>query len=170
MSLLTIGGGTYLIALIDRNQTSKSERKNHYWYMLVLLLANIFSACSGLLDKYLINYRNCNPNGMLVWFLFFNSLIYGVLYFIKNKKIEFKKLKENYFLFFTGVSIALADMTYFFAIGMEGAQLSIISIVRKSSVVIATVLASIFLKEKKLVYKLGILFIMLIGAALLILF
>ena len=66
----------------------------------------------------------------------------------------------------TGVAIALADASYYYSFTMSGSQVSLISICRKLSVVIATILASIFLKEKHLLKKLGVLVIMLIGVAL----
>ena len=98
--------------------------------------------------------------------MLFNTIIYGCIYFVKNKKIEIKKLKTNYWMILTGVFIVLADVSYYYSIAMDGAQLSIISILRKFSVIVATILSSIFLKEKKLLQKLMILLIMLLGVAL----
>ena len=100
----------------------------------------------------------------------FNSLIYGGIYLLKNKKIELKKLKSNYFIILTSLAIFLAELTYYCSVGCVGSSMSIISIVRKFSIVVATLIACIFLKEKHLILKLGILVLMLIGVALPILF
>ena len=70
----------------------------------------------------------------------------------------------------TGASIALADIFYYYSITLPDAQMSFVSILRKSSVIVATILASMFLKEKHLLKKLGVLMIMLIGVTLPIVF
>jgi len=170
LSLLFIGCGVFLISLLDEKSNEDKEKKNHYEYLLLLILASCLGAVSSLLDKYMLTTRNMESNGILVWFLFFNSLIYGIIYFVKNKKVEWRKLKDNYFVVLTGAAIAIADITYYFSITLDGAQLSLISILRKCSVVVATIFASLFLKEKNLLKKLGILLIMLVGVSLPIIF
>lgn len=169
ISMFFIGGGIILIGLLNRKESNK-EVKNSYRYLFFLVIASVLGACSGLLDKYVLSIRKVSPRAALIWFMFFTSLIYGIIYFIKNKRIEFKKLKSNYALFFTGACIALADTTYYGALAMDGAQVSLISIMRKFSVIVATVLASLFLREKHLWKKLGILIVMLIGVSLPLIF
>ena len=169
VSLLFIGAGIILITLLERKQNDK-KIKNNYLYIILLIIGSVLGACSGLLDKYMLNVKGVKPTAVLVWFLFFNTLIYGVIYLIKNKKIEWKKIKENYWMSLTGIAIAASDIVYYYAIIMDGAQISLISILRKSSVIVATILASVFLKEKYLLKKLGLLLIMLIGISLPIIF
>lgn len=162
LSLLFIATGIILLTLLERKET-KEQVDNQYKYIIFLILGSMLGACSAMLDKYLINVRNVESGAVLVWFLFFNSIIYGTIYLCKNKKIEFKKLKSNYWLVLTGIGIALADVVYYSAISLVGAQISLISILRKCSVIVATILASLFLKEKHLFKKLGVLVIMIIG-------
>ena len=162
LSLFFIATGIILLTLLERKET-KEQVDNQYKYVIFLVLGSMLGACSAMLDKYLINVRNVESGAVLVWFLFFNSIIYGMIYLCKNKKIEFKKLKSNYWLVLTGIGIALADVVYYSAISLAGAQISLISILRKCSVIVATILASLFLKEKHLFKKLGVLVIMIIG-------
>ena len=162
LSLFFIATGIILLTLLERKET-KEQVDNQYKYIIFLVLGSMLGACSAMLDKYLINVRNVESGAVLVWFLFFNSIIYGMIYLCKNKKIEFKKLKSNYWLVLTGIGIALADVVYYSAISLVGAQISLISILRKCSVIVATILASLFLKEKHLFKKLGVLVIMIIG-------
>lgn len=169
VSLFFISIGIVLITLLDRKE-NKKEVTNHYHYIILLVFSSVLGTCSALLDKYLINIRNVETGAILFWFMLFLSIVYGGIYVAKNKKIEWKKLKINYFLILTGISIALSDMVYYSAIGSSGAQISIISISRKCSVIVATILASVFLKEKHLLKKLAILLIMLIGIAVPIIF
>lgn len=169
LSLLFIATGIVLITMLDRKE-NKDKVKNHYIYIILLIFGSVLGSCSAMLDKYLINVREVESGAVLLWFLLFNSLIYGTIYLYKNKKIEWKKLKANYWLVLTGVGIALADIVYYSAIASIGAQISLISILRKCSVIVATILASLFLKEKHLFKKLGILLIMIIGIVIPIIF
>ena len=162
-----IGTGIILVSLLERK-----TKNNEFNFMpfILLIIGTSLGAISAILDKYLISVKNVNSRGMILWFFLFNSLIYGIIYFIKNKKIDFKKMGENYWITLTGGSIFLADLTYYYSIDMDGASLSIISILRKLSIVIATILASVFLKEKYLINKLLILSFMLVGVALPVIF
>lgn len=163
LSLFFISLGIYLVTKLENKE---KEKKIEYKYIVYLILASVLGTCSALLDKYLLNIKEIKYSSILVWFMLFNTIIYGCIYFVKNKKIEIKKLKTNYWMILTGVFIVLADVSYYYSIAMDGAQLSIISILRKFSVIVATILSSIFLKEKKLLQKLMILLIMLLGVAL----
>lgn len=165
VSLLIISIGIIFITRLNNKNESKKE-KGYFQAFAFLLGSCVLGSASGLLDKYLVNIRGIESSLVLSWFLLFNTIIYGIIYLCKNKKINFKVIIDNYWVVFTGISIALADILYYTAISIEDAQLSIISIVRKMSVVVSTVLASIFLKEKKLVKKILILGFMLIGVAL----
>lgn len=169
VSLLLMGLGIFLITLLS-SKDHKQEKKNHYVYIILLVIGAFLGSCSAMVDKYLITYKEVNRSNILSWYLMFNTIIYGVIYFIKNKKLDFAKLKVNYFPILVGLGICLADTLYFYAISLAGAQISFISILRKLNVVLATILASVFLKEKHLLKKIGILFIMLIGVALPIIF
>ena len=161
-------GILYITSLSHKDY--KEDKKNHYIYIILLIVGAFLGSCSAMLDKYLITYREISNYNVLSWYLMFNALIYGIIYVLKEKKIDFKKLKTNYFPILAGLGICLADALYFYAINLEGAQLSLISILRKVHVVIATILSSIFLKEKHLLKKIGILLIMLTGVALPIIF
>ncbi len=165
VSLIIISTGIILITRLKNKNETKNEQ-GKFLAFVFLLSSCVLGSASGLLDKYLLHVREINSTSVLAWFLSFNTVIYGIIYLCKNKKINFVALKDNYWMIFTGAGIAIADILYYTAISLEGAQLSIISIVRKMSVIVSTVLASIFLKEKKLVSKLLILALMLIGVAL----
>jgi len=169
LSLIIMGLGIILVTRISKKD-NKDSKKNHYIYIGLLVIGAFLGSCSAMTDKYLTTYSDINRTTILSWYLMFTSIIYGIIYFIKNKKFEIKKLKSNYFLILAGLGICLADTFYFLALSQDGAQISLVSILRKLSVIIATVLASIFLKEKHLLKKLAILVLMLTGVALPIIF
>ena len=169
VSLIFMGIGIILITRIE-NKDKEQKISNDYKYLWFLFFSSMLGASSGLLDKYILNYRQVSNNSVLTLFMLFTSVIYGCIYFYKNKKIEFKNLKNNLWIVATGASIAFADIFYYYSITMEDAQLSLISILRKTSVLVATILASVFLREKYLFKKLGVLIFMLIGVGVAVFF
>jgi len=159
--MLFIGGGILLLTKLEKGDKKGIDMR----YIIYLLIGTTLGGVSALLDKEFISGRNMDYRGLLFWFFFFLSVFYSIICLIKNKKIEFTKIKSNYWIFFTALMLFLSDIAYYISIGMVDSKISIISILRKFSVVIATVLASVFLHEKHLVKKLLILLLMLIGVA-----
>ena len=86
----------------------------------------------------------------------------------KKKNIGFGSFKSNLWVIPVGISIFLADFFYYQAVSIECVSLSIISIVRKLSVFLGVVFASIFLKEGNLLKKVLILLLMFIGLSIII--
>lgn len=58
--------------------------------------------------------------------------------------------RPDWWLLVTAVLITGADMAYFFALGQDGSLLSVISIIRRASVIVTFVFGVIIFKEKKL--------------------
>ena len=147
--------------LLSRISEKKENFKNDYKYLLLLALAAFLSSISAIIDKYLL--IDIDRGSVLFWFFFFLTIIYFFVSLIKDKKILIKDFTSNLWVVGIGCSIFLSDLFYYRAVSIEGGSLSIISIVRKLSVFIGVVLASIFLKEKYFVKKILILILMFIG-------
>ena len=135
--------------------------------MLLLVVAAFLSSISAMIDKTVLT-NGVSKGSVLFWFFFFLMSIYFVVCMIRNKKIEFKNLKTNYWVIFIGLSIFLADLFYYQAVAIDGVYLSMISIVRKLSSFLSVVLAGFFLKEDNLIKKILILLLMFVGLAIII--
>lgn len=159
--------GVLCISFIGKKENIKSNEK-YGKYIFYLVLASLLSVVSTLFDKYLIDVKRMNSKEILFFVMFFNSIIYGVIYFVKCKKIDIGKLKSNYFMILTGAFLVISDFAYYNSIALEGSKLSTISVLRKCSVIVATVLSSLFLKEKNIIKKLSIIAIMLCGVYLIV--
>ena len=65
------------------------------------------------------------------------------------------------------VFITAADMLYFFSLKADGSMLSVISLIRRSSVIVTFALGAALFKEKRIAQKAGVLLLMLAGVVLL---
>ena len=79
-----------------------------------------------------------------------------------------ERFKWDWYLLLTAVLIVLADGCYFYSLSIEGAMLSIISLVRRFSVVVTFVLGALLFKEQNIRAKAMDLLILLSGIAILV--
>ena len=71
-------------------------------------------------------------------------------------------------MYYNGKDIDLAEyMLYFFSLKEDGALLSVISLIRRSSVIITFALGAALFKEKRIAQKAGVLLLMLAGVTVL---
>ena len=157
-----------LIVLANLEKKDKKE-KNDYKYILLLVFGAFLGAISGTLDKFVLSNGYATNRGLLFFFMLFLSLIYGIVYFIKNKKINFRVLKTNYPIIFIGLAIVASDLLYYSAVSIPDSKLALISIVRRLSLFISVIAASLLLKESNLFKKIIIFVIMFGGLALILL-
>ena len=118
--------------------------------MAVSVLAGVASA---LYDKHVI--ADMEPLFIQCWCNFYITILLAVCVLVKSliDKEKRERFKWDWMLLLIAVFIVGADMLYFFALKQEGALLSVISLMRRCSVVVTFVLGAIVFKEKKIKEK-----------------
>ena len=160
-----------LLALTLLSGASRSEgisfgKSKGILAMAVSILSGVASA---LYDKVVI--KDMEPLFLQSWCNFYITLLLGLCILVKalHDKGNREHFKWDWMLLVIAVFITGADMLYFFALKQEGALLSVISIMRRCSVVVTFVVGAIVFKEKKLKAKSLDLAILLLGMACLVL-
>jgi len=136
------------------------EFKRNKW-IYFLIAGTILGAASGLYDKYIIS--RIDRIAVQAWFSFYQvAILLPVLLFLWLPNRE----KSTPFIWrwtiaAIGVTLVIADFLYFWSISFEGSMISIISNLRRSSVLVTFVLGAILFREKNLkekgIYLVGIL-------------
>ena len=141
-----------LLALTLLSGASKKEgidfsRSKGVAAMAVSILAGVASA---LYDKRVIT--GMEPLFLQSWCNFYITLMLALCIFVKalHDKEKRERFRWDWMLLVIAVFITGADMLYFFALKLEGALLSVISLIRRCSVVVTFVLGAIVFKEKKI--------------------
>ena len=118
--------------------------------MAVSILAGVASA---LYDKRVV--ASMDPLFLQSWCNFYITILLAICIVVKSlhDKEKRERFKWDWMLVLIAVFITGADMLYFFALKQEGALLSVISIMRRCSVVVTFVLGAIVFKEKNLKAK-----------------
>lgn len=160
---------TFLFFFLYSN-TGKNDgvsQFNKKWFYL-LVLGTFLGGISGLYDKYLCNTLALNKNSVQFYYTFYQFLLLLPLVFL----IWYPIRKNNPFQWrwsipFIGVLLFLSDFLYFYALSDLEASISIVSLVRRGSVIVVFVLGYFVFKEQKIKQKLPYLLGLLLGIVLL---
>jgi len=156
-----------LLSLTMLNFSSRSEgisfRHNRgIWAMVISILSGVASA---LFDKHIM--KSMDPLFVQSWGNFYITILLIICIVIKSLHDgkERERFRWDWRIVLIAVLITAADMSYFFALKQDGALLSVISLVRRSSVIVTFVLGAILFREHKIKEKSISLGILLLGMA-----
>ena len=167
-----IGVSLAICSFIFLSRTGHKEGINfkHDKWIYFLVLAAILGAISGLDDKYLMAPVSSGGLGfdkMVVqsWFniyqMMWMSLVFLFLWYPFRHKVA--PFKWNYYIIGISIFLCLADFVYFYSLSLEGAMISIMSMVRRGSVIVSFAFGALVLHEKNLKGKFFDLLFIIIG-------
>ncbi len=152
------------IAIVSFFLMSRSGKKEgidfkHNKWIVLVLLANVFGAVSGLYDRYLMA-----PVGVGVgldkmavqsWYNIYQFLMMGVmllvLWFPTRKKTT--PFHWDWCIILISVFLSAADFVYFYALSQDDAMISIVSMIRRGSVVVSFLFGALLFRERNLKSK-----------------
>ena len=136
------------------------------WAMAVSILTGVASA---LYDKHII-LLGLEPLFIQGWTNVYITVVMALcVAFNRRRPVDdAKPFCWDWMLLVIAVLITAADALYFFSINEEGSLLSVISLVRRSSVAVTFAVGAIFFKEKNIRSKLVALSILMAGMVLLL--
>ena len=156
---------------------SRSGRKEgvnffHNRWILLLVLAAVLGACSGLYDKFLLRSPSLgeiglNPIFVQSWFNVYQfglmTLIFAFLWWpIRKSTIVFQ---WRWSILGISIFLALADLVYFYALTEPDVLIAIVSMTRRSSVLVSFLFGAFLWQENNIrakVFDLLLVFISLI--------
>lgn len=157
-----------LLAIVSFFMLSRSGKKEgidfkHDKWIWFIVLAAVLGAASGLYDKYLMG----RFNNMVVqaWYNIYQLFIMGgvlmVLWLPKRKSTT--PFRWDWCIILISIFLSAADFVYFYALGMDGSMISIVSMVRRGSVIVSFLFGAMVFREKNLKSKAVDLILVLIG-------
>lgn len=157
-----------LLAVISFFLLSRSGKKEgidfkHDKWIFFLVMAAVAGAVSGLYDKYLM--KQLEPMLVQSWYTIYQVFIMCPIIFLlwyPKRKIG-TPFRWNWAIVGISVFLCAADFAYFYALSMEGAMISIVSMVRRGSVVVSFLFGALCFREKNLKSKAVDLILVLIG-------
>jgi len=148
-----VGALFVIVGLILVNLKKHSSANQTTFFTLFAVLMNcLFNAISGTLDKILM--RDIAPDQLQFWFMLFMTIIYGVILLVRREKISVKTLKTNYWIPIMSVSLVFGDLLLFKANAAPQSQVTLMTLIKQSSVVVSVLSAWLIFKERNILYKL----------------
>lgn len=132
-------------------------------WIFLTVLSIICGSLSGLYDKYLM--RSLDVMTVQVWFNIYQCLmmfsIWLLLWYPRRKQTTPFAWRWN--IIFISIFLCVADWVYFHALSYPDSMISIVSMVRRSNVLVTFVAGALFFHEKNLKNKAIDLFLVLLG-------
>ena len=149
-----------LVALLSFYLLSRSGRREginfaHNRWIYCVVFAAILGAVSGLFDKYLLSPLSQGGEGLdrmavqgwynlyqcgMMWMVFFS-----MWYPMRRRTTPFK---WKHSIVLISVFLTMADFMYFYALSMPDALVSVVSMIRRGSVVVSFVFGAWLVREK----------------------
>ena len=164
-----------LLAILSFFLLSRSGRKEgidfkHNRWIFCLIIAALLGAASGLYDKYLmasVQDGGVGLNRMVVqsWYNIYQMVLMGIIlctvWFPKRRQST--PFRWDGAIVFISIFLCLADFVYFYALSLPGAMISVVSMVRRGSVIVSFITAVLFFRERNIKAKAIDLLLVLLG-------
>lgn len=157
-----------MLAFLSFFMLSRSGKKEgidfkHNKWILFIVLAAITGAVSGLYDKYLM--KQLNPMLVQSWYnvyqVFIMCPILLLLWWPKRKATT--PFRWDWTIILISIFLSAADFVYFYALSYDESMISIVSMIRRGSVVVSFTFGALLFREKNLKSKAIDLILVLIG-------
>lgn len=171
-----LGVITAMIGLWLLSRSGKKEGidfKHNKWIVFVLL-SNILGALSGLYDKYLMappanGGIGLDKMAVQSWFNIYQLGMMGIalllLWWPQHKRST--PFHWSWFIPLISLFLSAADFCYFYSLSLDGAMISIVSMIRRGSVVVSFLFGALAFHEKNLKAKVIDLLLVLLSMVLL---
>ncbi|MBQ9640179.1 MAG: EamA family transporter [Bacteroidaceae bacterium] len=150
------------VAMVGLWMLSRSSKKegidwSHNKWIIFVVLANVLGAVSGLYDKFLMTSPRDHGVGLdqmavQSWYniyqFFMMLCMLLLLWWPTHKKTT--PFHWDWCIILISVFLSAADFAYFYALGLPGAMISIVSMVRRGSVLVSFLFGALIFKEKNL--------------------
>ena len=157
-----------MLAVLSFLLLSRSGKKDHWIWMIVG--AAIFGAISGLYDKFLmapVSSGGVGLDRMLVqsWYNIYQCgmMLAMLLLLWWPKHNETTPFHWHWSIIGVSIFLSTADFMYFYSLSLPDAMISIVSMVRRGSVIVSFLFGAIFFHEKNLKAKAFDLALVLLG-------
>jgi len=127
--------------------------------------ATLLGAVSGLYDKFIM--KSLNPMFVQSWFNFYQMIIMAVIcaFLWYPKRHRTTPFRWTWAIPLISIFICIADFAYFTSLSDPDSMISVVSLVRRSSVIISFICGVIIFKERNIKAKLLDLGLILLGMA-----
>ena len=117
------------------------------------LTSCLMNAVSGTMDKVLM--RGMNSSQLQFWYMLFLTAMYGAYLLFSRTKIHWKGTQKNGWIWLMSALFVVADRALFLANGMPGSQVTVMTLLKQSGVLVSILGGYLVFHEKHVGYRLA---------------
>lgn len=158
--LQSLGVGTAIVAYFLMRISGKKEGIDfrHNKWIWSLIVAVLLGAASGLYDKFLMSPSSglgLDNLQVLSWYTLYQFLMMSILlgFVWAPRRASTTPFQWRWSIPFISLFLCAADFCYLQALGQPDALISVISMIRRGSVLVSFMIGAFFLKEKNIKAK-----------------
>lgn len=148
--ITVILGSFFAFTFVGRREGIHFHRDKGVFLMVG---ATLLGALSALYDKFLLQTAAIPPSAVQAWFTLYLALLLCPAAFFARRAPGARPFRWHWAVPVIGLSLLAADILYFVAISQPGALISLISPVRRTSVIVSFLLGIVLFREKHLIPK-----------------
>lgn len=156
--------------LLNRSSRKEGIDFKHDRWIYFLVLAAVMGAISGLYDKYLMASYVDGGLGLprmavQSWYNVYQSVMMGIVMLVVwlPKRRVSTPFKWRWSIVLISVFLSAADFLYFYSLSLPDAMISVVSMVRRGSVIVSFLFGALIFHEKNLKGKAIDLLLVLLG-------
>ncbi|MBR5850528.1 MAG: EamA family transporter [Alistipes sp.] len=155
--------GLFSLFLLSRSSRREGVDFKHNIWIVLVFLASAVGAVSGLYDKFIM--QQLNPLFVQSWYnlyqLILMTLIVALLWWPRRRSTT--PFRWSWAIPLISIFLSAADFAYFYALSDADAMISVVSMVRRGSVVISFLCGAVLFHERNLRAKAFDLALILLG-------
>lgn len=154
----------FLISRIGSREGFSMARSRWLW---MAMGATVLGAVSALYDKYLLRFYA--PIDVQAWYSLYQCIIMiCVIMLLRRGRTDCNRFVWRWSIPCISLFLTVADLAYFYSLSLDGSMISIVSMIRRSSVVVSFCYGVFALHERNIRAKLIDLGVLLVSLALLV--
>ena len=150
--LLLVLGGLLMLRVGKGGGAMKGEGVSLKWIGMALICC-LLNGVSGTMDKVLM--RSMTSTQLQFWYMLFLSGFYALYLLARRIHLDWKNVLKNHWIWLMAVLFVIGDRALFVANGMESSSVTVMTLIKQSSCVMAIIGGRLVFKEKNIGYKLA---------------
>lgn len=141
--------GIIFVGLGEKNDGDRVKAK----YLFMALLSCLLNAVSGFMDKKLLSTGDIDASQLQFWYMLYMTLLYGVYIAAARIPLKVGTLKTNYWIIILSVLFVAADRALFIANEDPQSQVTVMTLIKQSSVIITVLTGKLVFHEKHILKR-----------------
>ena len=147
--LMLVVSGVYFANRKKKTVQEDVDKK----YIILIFISCFLNAVSGIMDKLVMGTGLLTSGQMQFWYMLFLTVMYLVYMLLSGIKLDIKAAVKNYWIIILSLLFVIADRSLFIANSYPESKVTVMTLLKQSSIIVTILTGRIFFKEKNILYK-----------------